>query len=281
MALRKKSVSGIRRRKRAREQLEVEPNDDDDVYEQLEVPRFHQLLLGETASDDAAKHKFNGTMSFDPGQRGLGWAVVGYIGKDLYDYNNPKCYTIRNFGVLNIGLRGKDLTTIVNSLWELLEREEMQTYVHDLRLKKTVESQEGFDFGARHKFSFIHAMVRMGAISGMLAGMLLSVGNKVRFMPKREKWLQPVGDFQPKRKVPGNNRSMPTKKERVLFMYRILQAQQNLSMLIKLKELGEQLRPKAIEDATDAILMAMENTRKMVAATAGIWPPKNATPVSL
>jgi hypothetical protein len=206
-------------------------------------------------------------MAFDPGESGLGWAVVSYVG-DEQDYNDPHNYLVRNCGVLNVISAGKSLTDISSELVRLLTLPEMSRYTMDTSIAKVIESQEGFTFGFGGKtgtWKFTHQMVRMGAISGMLAGSLTAMGNSVRYMTKLEKF---------RKGMEHEGRGLPDKKARVKFVEELLRKQRNRRMEEQIKRLGKELRPKAMEDASDAILMAMENTRKMAAATCGIWPAR-------
>jgi hypothetical protein len=211
---------------------------------------------------------YNGTMSFDPGETGLGWAVVSYVGEEE-NYNDPRSYLVRNCGVLNIISRGSGLTEIMAELYRLLTTPELLRYTADTALTKVVESQEGFTFGTgpmlHGNWKFTHQMVRMGAISGMIAGSLTAMGNSVRYMTKCEKF---------RKGMDHTGRGLPDKRARVAFVQDVLKKQHNAKIGEHIKSLGHMLRPKAMEDASDAILMAMENTRKMAAASCGIWPAR-------
>lgn len=215
--------------------------------------------------------RFTGTMAFDPGQSGLGLAVVSYVG-DLHDYNDPASYVIRHFDVLDVGVNGASVTNILDTMHGLLTSPALRQYTADTQLVKTIECQEGFTFSKTMRLRFMHQMTRMGAIAGMLAGMSRAMGNHVRFMSKCEKWRQCIG-------VTGfSGRGLPDKKTRVRFVDWLLRKQRNQRLVKQLSRLGHEMRAKAMEDASDAVLMAMENTRKMAAATVGEWPPTNSGP---
>lgn len=215
--------------------------------------------------------RFEGTLAFDPGEIGLGWAVVSYTG-DVHDYNDVKSYVVRNLGVINIADAGGTPTALVRRLiYKFNNEEPIHHYVSDKALMKVIECQEGFDFKQHKGWKFLHQMVRMGSISGMIAGALTMTGNEVRFMSKNEKWRQPL-DGDPEMYSP----LLPLKGiERVSQVRQMLKLQNNTRLLKKLNQLGYELRSKAMDDASAAVTMAMENTRKMVAATIGEWPPKN------
>jgi hypothetical protein len=244
-----------------------DPETDDEIHEiEKSKKRRKQIDL----STDAV---YTGTLAFDPGESGLGWALVSYIG-DENEYNNCLNYVIRDFGVITVIDHGHSLTDITRRLIEHLAYDEaLSDYVMDRSIMKVIECQEGFDFKEQKRWRFFHQMVRMGCISGMLAGSLAMLGNDVRFMQKAEKWRQPINIG--KNSI-GTTKVLPMKgEERVCQVLEILHHQGNDRLIRKLRELGEELRPKAMDDASAAIVMAMENTRKMACATSGHWPPKS------
>jgi len=257
------------RGKRKRKDANIEEEEEADLQEIGKPKKKRRTAPIELSTETI----YTGTLAFDPGESGLGWALVSYIG-DENDYNNCLNYVIRNFGVITVVDHGKSLTDITRRLIEHLAYDEpLSGYVMDRSIMKVIECQEGFDFKEQKRWRFFHQMVRMGCISGMLAGSLSMLGNDVRFMQKAEKWRQPID--MGKNSL-GTTKVLPMKgEERVNQVEDILRHQGNEKMVRKLRQLGADLRPKAMDDASAAIVMAMENTRKMACATSGHWPPKS------
>jgi hypothetical protein len=208
------------------------------------------------------ERQYTGTMAIDPGQTNCGWAVVGYIGGSQSDYTDARNYVVRNCDVIDFTKNGryKTLSDIATGVYEVLSDKRMLRYTADTTLAKVLECQEGFSFGKTgRRYQLYHTMIRMGTISGISTGVLLSMGNSVRYMTKTEKW----------RIGMSSGRKLPSKQGRVEFVLEMLRKQRNQRMIDQIERLGKEKCPKAMEDASDAILMAMENTRKMVANTVG------------
>lgn len=222
-----------------------------------------------TVANDALK--FIGAMAIDPGTSGYAVACVRWVGDDKAKVTDVSNYYVDYINVLNLNTNGTDDTNLAGRLGELLVEGDGRTaqYFRDPRYVKVVENQNGANMGEWKRLFFL---IKMGMIAGATAGMALAMGNEFRYMAKKEKWhwsLDSAKKSITKAFNDAHPHSVPIRGSpkwlRINFIKEMLPRQQGgRAMLVRLEALGTTLQAKAVEDASDAILIAMRWVRDMV-----------------